>query len=105
MTTEEQHAEIGKAHSELKAKTEKLNALKLRAHDLGEKFSGLGEILLSNPHLAGLLNESIINENLAPRAQWQQFERKIFDADKFKELTDEIKETMLAIDYLKQRLA
>ena len=105
MTLEEQYAAIGKAHADLKAKTAKLRALELTAHGLGEQFIRLGNILSIDPHLAGLNQESVMNGDVVPTARWQMFDRKIFDADKFKQLTDDIRETMQAIETLTRKLA
>jgi hypothetical protein len=102
VTTEEQYAAIGKAHADLKAAKEKLRALHLTANEWGIELVNAGERLQGGPHLAGLNGESPMPVNFG---RGQMFERKIFDADKFRDLTNEIRQTMLQIENLEQRLA
>jgi hypothetical protein len=105
MTMEEQYAAIGKAHAELKAKKQQLQALNLTADDLGKTFHRLGRVLQESPECAGLHGESDIPVHMVPPEQAELFGRKIFDADKFLQITNQIRETMRIIADLEEKLA
>ena len=105
MTMEEQDAAIGRAHKELKAQKEKLKALMLAAYNLGKQFEELGRGLQHCPQAIGINCESQFPINLVPPGTARTFERKIFDAEKFGALTQEVRDTMQEIATLEQKLA
>jgi|SRR5579863_1704665 len=105
VTTEEQYAAIGKAHADLKAAKEKLRALHLKADEWGKELVQVGQRLQGAPQLAGLNGESPMPINLVPPGHACNFDRKIFDADKFRDLTQDIRDTMVLIENLEHKLA
>jgi hypothetical protein len=104
VTTEEQYAVIGKAHADLKAAKEKLRALNLAAQQWGLQLSEAGKTLATKPYAAGLNGESPMPTNLVPPGSAFVFDRNIFDADKFRDLTNDIRETMALIQNLEHKL-
>ncbi|HET6842755.1 MAG TPA: hypothetical protein VFK06_13910 [Candidatus Angelobacter sp.] len=104
MTINEQDAVMGKALRDLKTAQLKLKELQLECSKLGKQFSYLGEILSNNPEYAGLNTESMMDSKIAPLDQRAIFDRNIFDADKFKQLTHDLRETMGEVNYLVLKL-
>ena len=102
MTADEQHAVIGKAYADLKAAKDKLRALNLAAQDLGIQLSQVGNALATKPYTVGLNGEIDMPTNLGSALL---FDRKIFDANRFRDLTNEIRDTMVLIQNLEHKLA
>ena len=104
MTTEEQHAAIGRAYADLKANKEKLKALQFAARELGVSLHAAGEILAARPEHAGLKGESSFPTDMTMTDKVRVFDRKIFNADAFLDITNSIRETMLNIERLENTL-
>jgi hypothetical protein len=104
VTTEEQYAAIGKAHADLRANKEKIRALMAKAQEMGSAFEELGHALCAQPDHVGINGESPMPVNLVPPGQGQLFDRKLFDADQIKKLTDDIRNTTLEIIRLENLL-
>jgi hypothetical protein len=104
VTTDEQYAAIGKAHADLKAKRQSLKALRLTADGLGDQFIKLGKLLKHSPEVAGLEGESPMAVTTVPPDSQVFFDRKIFDGDRFRDLTRDIREAIEAIDDLERKL-
>jgi hypothetical protein len=105
VTTEEKYAAIGKAHSDLKTAKEKLRVAVLAANQMGSELIKAGEILVSAPHLAGINGESPMPSEDVFAGVTQIFDRKIFNADKYRDLTREIRDTRREIADLERKLA
>jgi hypothetical protein len=105
MTVQEKHAVLGKAHAELKAKKEELDFLRLAAYQLGEDLKRLGFILSSQEPERAFFNGASVPVQIVPTGKAVLFERTIFDADKFLELTEGIRQAMLSIKDMEERLA
>ena len=104
MTTEEQYAAIGRAHADLKAAKEKVRALSLHAQQWGQQLREAGNALATKPYAAGLSDECPMPVNLVPPGSAAIFDRNIFDADKFRDLTNDIRGTMALIQDLEHKL-
>jgi predicted nucleic acid-binding Zn-ribbon protein len=105
VTQHEEYAAIGKAVADLKAAKQTLQAQLIEADNLGQQFEKMGKSLQQFPHHVGLNGESSMDHNMIPLDTRMTFDRKIFNADKFRDLTHEIRETMKTIKNLENKLA
>ena len=104
MSQGEQDAVIGRMHRELKEAKTRLAALQHEAMTLAESFSQIGDALRRAPELVGLDGESSFPISIAPPGRMITVNRGIFNADRFRDLTHDIRQTMLKINELADNL-
>jgi hypothetical protein len=104
MSQEERDAILGRTMRELRSAREELERLKAEAVRRGERLQGVGHVLASHPEYLVQEGEAVdINFSHAPEMQpWT--EADIFQADQIRKLTASIREQILTIGKLNERL-
>jgi hypothetical protein len=98
MSEEQKDAVVGRVVRERKETETRLALLEREAHNLGQNFSQLGQLLLSRP-------TSIVFGNQPSTPQQQVFNPAHFDIQGVVRLTEEIRETAKRYESLKLEAA